>query len=208
MSTDFSAEYSKRSDDELLQLKSERHSLITEAADALDAELHRRNLTESDRVEHIRFVKKQEQRETKRQRARGRRWRFGYLKDRLTWVDLLWWLAAVALISFIYLALPSRDRMGPDWQDAAVIVMLTSVGIAIASRRLLWRKFTFWISLLISSAIHLVVVHAFTQRLGNLNHSQGRGAIVLGLLLFLAVYGSIWLLQRMLYGRKASGNAQ
>jgi hypothetical protein len=207
MSTDFSAEYSKRSDDELLQLKSERHSLITEAADALDAELHRRNLTESDGVEHLRFVKKQEQRETKRQRAKVRGWRFGYLRG-LTRVDLLWWLAAVAVISYIYLALPSRDRMGPDWQDAAVIVMLTSVGIAIASRRLLSRKFAFWISLLISSTIHLVVVHAFTQRLGDLNHSQGRGASVLGLLLFLAVYGSIWLLQRMLYGRKASGNAQ
>jgi len=208
MYTDFSTEYSKRSDDELLQLKSERHSLITEAAAALDAELHRRNLAESDRVEHQRFVKQQEQRERKRQRARGRRWRIGYLRDRLTWVDLLWVLAAVALISLIYLALPRRDRMGPDWQDAAVIVMLTSVGVAIASRRLLWRKFTFWISLLISSAIHLVVVHAFTQRLGFRDHSLGRGAIFLGFLLFLAVYGSVELLRQLLYGREASGNAQ
>jgi hypothetical protein len=208
MYTDSATEYSKRSDDELLQLKSERHSLTTEAAAALDAELLRRNLTESDRVEHQRFVKRQEQREAKGQRARGRRWRFGYLRDRLTWVDLLWVSAAVALISFIYLALPKRDRMEPDWQDAAVIVMLTSVGVAIASRRLLWRKFTFWISLLISSAIHLVVVHALTQRLGELNHALGKGAIFLGFLLFLAVYGSVGLLRRMLHGREASGNAQ
>ena len=207
MYTDFSTEYSRQSDDELLQLASERHSLITEAAAALDAELRRRNLTESDRVEHQRFVKQQEQREAKRQRARGRRWRFGNLRDRLTWVDLLWGLAAVALISFAYLALPRRDRMGPDWQDAAVIVMLTSVGVAIASRRLLWRKFTFWISLLISSAIHLVVVHAFTQRLGDLDRSQGRGAIFLGFLLFFAVYGSVGLLRRMLYGKEVPDNA-
>jgi hypothetical protein len=117
-------------------------------------------------------------------------------------------LAAVALISFTYLALPRSDRVGPGWQDAAVIVMLTSVGVAIASRRLLWRKFTFWISLLISSAIHLVIVHAFTQRLGFRDHSLGRGAIFLGFLLFLAVYGSVGLLRRMLYGREASGNAQ
>ena len=65
MLNDFSAEYSERSNDELLQLASDRHSLTTEAVAALDAELHRRNLTDSDRVEHQRFVKRQEQREAK-----------------------------------------------------------------------------------------------------------------------------------------------
>jgi hypothetical protein len=38
--------------------------LTTEAATALDAELRRRNLTESDRVEHQKFVKRQERRES------------------------------------------------------------------------------------------------------------------------------------------------
>ena len=59
MPIDFSTEYSQRSDDELLQLATQRHSLTTEAAAALDAELRRRNLTDSDRVEHQRFVKEQ-----------------------------------------------------------------------------------------------------------------------------------------------------
>ena len=54
---DFATEYAKRSDDELLHLASARHSLTTEAVAALDAELHRRNLTEPDRVEYQRFVK-------------------------------------------------------------------------------------------------------------------------------------------------------
>jgi hypothetical protein len=65
MVIDFSTEYGQRNDDELLHLASERHSLTAEAATALDAELHRRNLTESDRVEHQRFVKRQEQRESR-----------------------------------------------------------------------------------------------------------------------------------------------
>ncbi len=47
MLNDFSTEYSERSDDELLLLASDRASLTTEAAAALDAELRRRNLTES-----------------------------------------------------------------------------------------------------------------------------------------------------------------
>lgn len=59
MPIDLTTEYSQRSDDELLQLATQRHSLTTEAVAALDAELHRRNLTDSDRVEHQRFVKQQ-----------------------------------------------------------------------------------------------------------------------------------------------------
>ena len=52
---DFSTEYSQRGDEELLHLATQRHSLTTEAVAALDAELSRRNLTESDRVEHQKF---------------------------------------------------------------------------------------------------------------------------------------------------------
>jgi hypothetical protein len=59
MPIDLTTEYSQRSDDELLQLATERHSLTSQAAAALDAELRRRNLTDSDRVEHQRFVKMQ-----------------------------------------------------------------------------------------------------------------------------------------------------
>jgi hypothetical protein len=68
MPNDFSAEYSERSDDELLHLASERHSLTPEATAALDAELRRRNLTESDRLEHQRTVKRYEQREARKHR--------------------------------------------------------------------------------------------------------------------------------------------
>ena len=65
MLNDFSIEYSERSDDELLHLATQRHSLTTEAAAALDVELRRRNLTESDRVEHQKFEERQGRREFK-----------------------------------------------------------------------------------------------------------------------------------------------
>jgi hypothetical protein len=87
MLNDFSTEYSERTDDELLQLASARGSLTTEAAAALDAELHRRNLTESDQLEHQRFVKRQEQREARKHR---RRKAFGTFRDRLSWLDIFW----------------------------------------------------------------------------------------------------------------------
>lgn len=195
MHIDFSTEYSERSDDELLHLASQRHYLTTEAASALDAELCRRNLTEADRIEHQRFVKRQEQHETQRRRQKT----FGTFRNQMSWRELLWAFSMIAVISFTYIALPSRYHMRSEWQEAAFIVMMTSVLIAIASQSVFRRSFAFWLSLIISSAIHLFVVHALTQRVSNLSRGAGKGAALLGFLLFFAVYKFVSLLQRVFH---------
>jgi len=174
-----------------LLLASDRASLRTEAGAALDAELRRRNLTESDQVKHQQSVKRKERREARRRRRKI----FGTGKDRGTWLELFWALVAMALISFVYLALPSRYHMKPDWQEAAVDVMFASVFIAVASS-FWWRKISFWMSLVISSAIHLFLVHAWIQRVANFSHGQGRLAVLLGFVLFFAVYGFVLVLRR------------
>jgi|ERR1035438_826322 hypothetical protein len=200
MLTDFSTEYSQRSDDELLHLASARHSLTTEAAAALDAELRRRNLTESDRIEHQKFAKRQERRE-----GRRRRYKISGLKDRLGWRDIWGAFATMALISFTHLALPSRYHFGPDWQEAAAIVMITSVMVVFALRS--WRKIVFWMSLGISSAIHLVIVHAWTRQIPSLSRGAMKGGALLGFVLFLVTYGVARFLQRMLYGKEGPESA-
>jgi hypothetical protein len=201
MLADFSTEYSQRSDDELLHLATECHSLTTEAAAALHAELRRRNLAESDRVAHQKFVKRQERREGKRRR----RWKIPGLKDHLAWRDILGAFALMSLIAFTYAALPSRYHLKPDWQEPAVIVMIPSVVIAFAGNS--WRKIAFWMSLGISSAIHLFVVHAWARRIAIISSGAGKGAALLGFVLFLIVYGVVRLLQRMFYGKEAPDNA-
>jgi hypothetical protein len=194
----YSAEYFERSDDELLQLASDRPSLTNEAAAALDDELHRRNLSESDRAKHQQFVRHKEGREA----VRRRRKTFGTRSDRSCWVDMFWTLLAIALISSTYLALPNRYQMKPDWQEAAVHVMFASVFIVVVGRSW-WRKMGFWMSLVLSSAIQMFVVHAWIQRVGNLSRGSGKLAILLGLVLFLAVYGVVSLLRRNFYGEEA-----
>jgi hypothetical protein len=201
MLNDFSTEYSKRSDDELLALASDRASLTIEAASALEAELRRRSLTDSDQAKHQQFVRRNEQREAKRRRRKI----FGLRREPRTWVDLFWALVAIALISITYLALPSQYHMKPDWQEAAVDVMFASVFIAIASS-FWWRKITFWMSLVIASAIHLFVVHAWIQRIGNFSRAQGKLAVLLGFVLFFSVYAFVWLLRRNFYGEEARDN--
>ena len=201
MPNHFSTEYSERGDDELLLLASDRSALTTEAAAALDAELRRRNLTESDQANYRQFVKRNGQREANRQRRKI----LGTRRDLRSWLDMLWALIAIALISFAYLALPSRYHMTPDWQEAAFHVMFASVFIAVSSK--VWRrKIGFWMSLVISSAVHLVVVNAWLQRVGKFSHGQGRLAILLGFVLFFAVYGIVWMLRRNFYGEELRHN--
>ncbi len=192
------AKYSERSDDELLQFASDRSSLTDEAAAALDDELRRRNLTESDQTEHQQFVRRKERREAMRRRRKI----FGRRSDRSKWVDVFWILLAIALISSAYTALPNRYHMKPGWQEPAVHVMFASVFIAVVGRSW-WRKTGFWMSLVLSSAIHTLVVHAWIQSVGKLSRGQGKLAILLGLVLFFTIYGFVWLLRRNLYGEEA-----
>jgi len=197
MLTDFSTVYSQRGDDELLHLATQRHSLTTEAAAALDAELRRRNLTESDQVEHQKFVKRQERRE-----FRGRRRKiFG--KRQFSWLELLSAFVAMAVIAFAYLALPKRYHLKPDWEEAAVYVMIAYVVVTVGWRSL-WRDIAFWIALILSSAIQLAVVHTWVQRAGELSRGAGKLATLLGFVFFIAIYGCIRLIRRNFYGGGSS----
>jgi hypothetical protein len=166
MPTDFSIEYSQRSNDELLGLASQRRSLTTEAAAALDAELLRRNLTDSDRVEYQKFVKRQERRE-----FRGRRRKI-LGKRRFSWMEWLSAFIVMAVIACAYLALPKRYHLQPDWEEAAVCVMIASV-VVIVGWRSLWRDMAFWMALILSSGIQLAFVHTWVQRAGELSRGLG-----------------------------------
>jgi hypothetical protein len=171
MQHNFSTEYSGRSDDELLRLASDRASLTTEAATALEAELVRRDLTESDQIRYQQSVTRHEHHDAKRRRLKI----FRTLRVR-DWGYVFRLLVVIALISFAYSALPSRYQMKPDWQAAAENVMFASVAIAVSGGFRL-RKIAFWISLVISSAIHLLVVHAWIQRVGNLGRGMNSGDV-------------------------------
>jgi hypothetical protein len=99
MFAEFPHQYAELSDDELLQLASDRQSLTDDAKSALDAEMRYRNLTSVDLAKHLNFVKRSEQRETRRRNRRL----FGTRRGLVAWVrftlcTLLVFLA-VALIA-------------------------------------------------------------------------------------------------------------
>jgi hypothetical protein len=83
-----------------------------------------------------------------------------------------------------------------------VYVMIASIVVVVVSGGILRRKLAFWTSLIISSAIHLVVVHTWTGRVANLSRGQGKLATCLGCVLFLLVYGFARLMQRTLYSEQ------
>ena len=168
----------------------------------MDAELGRRNLTTSDEAAYQQVLKHNGRREAKRRRKKI----FGTRRDVSSWVEFFWGLLIIGLISFAYLALPSRFHMKPIWQETAVHVIFASVFIAVFSKSLLG-KFRFWMSLMLSSAAHAMIVHAWLKRVGEFSRGQGKLAVLLGFVLFFAVYGLVWVLRRNFYGEEAHEHA-
>jgi len=99
MLAEFQHEYAGLSDDELLQLASDRQSLTDDAKSALDAEMRNRNLTSADVIRHQNLVKRSEQRETRRRN----RILFGTRRGLLAWIRFGLWilllLSATALVA-------------------------------------------------------------------------------------------------------------
>ena len=184
MANDLFTGYSDRSDEELLHLASARRSLTTEAAATLDAELRRRNLTESDRLEYQRSVKRAEQIEARQHRRKP----LGPLKKQLTWLDLLCLLPAIVLIVIADVALSDRYHIRSEWADAATFAIIVLLFIVVGTKRIFWRTLSFWMSLLISSVICLSIFHFWLHRSPNPPYGAGRGVGVFGLFLFLGIY--------------------
>ena len=199
-------DYTTLTDDELLQLASDRDSLTDGAQSALDNEIRNRNLTPSDLAKHVNLVNRSDQRETRRRNRKL----FGTRRTRRDWVEtavaFFWMLVVMALISAEYLALPSRYRFSNNWQEAALYVMFSSVFLAVISAELR-PKVRFWIALLISSTIHLFLVHAWIVRIGSIDWRSHwfdrRLAILFGPVLFLIVYGCGFQLRKKFYGEEA-----
>ncbi len=105
MLSEFQHEYAELSDDELLQLASDRQSLTDDAKSALDAEMRNRNLTSADLAKHQDFVKKNEQRETRRRNRKL----FGRRRGLLAWVQFgLWTLLGLSATALVALWLAKR----------------------------------------------------------------------------------------------------
>jgi len=99
MFADFQLGYGELSDDELLQIASDRQSLTDNAKSALDAEIRNRNLTATDLAKHQNVVKRSEHRET----AGRKRRLFGSRRNLLAWVRFGLWafliFSAAALVA-------------------------------------------------------------------------------------------------------------
>lgn len=197
-SSKFFTEYANLRDEELLQVASDRASLTDEAALALDAEMQKRRLTYADLMKHEQFVNRATQREKKQRLRRA----FGRKQDWDSWVDVFWALLPIAVVVGAYLSLPKQYRFSPSWEPSAEIVLFTVVFL-LAGIRLWPRRIAFFISLLVSCGIQALLVHMWVLRFGKLGRGTGRWAVLLGWVLFVAVYGCGFQLRRKFYGDDA-----
>ncbi len=211
MFTELQQEYAKLSDDELLHLASARSSLTNEAQVALDAEMRGRNLTAVDIKNHARFVKRSEQRETRRRSRKLFGTRIHQKSGVETLVAFFWIAVAISLILLGYFALPARYRLPADWQEAAGYAIFSSVCLAVWFFSYWGRRLDFWASLLISTIAHLLIVHAWILHIGTdmlwRHRGDGKGAVFLGFILFFVLCGGGRFLHRKIYGEQ-TGSSQ
>ena len=126
----------------------------------------------------------------------------GTPQDRSNLAEFFWAVLAMVLISFAYVALPDRYHLKPDWQEAAIHMMFATVFILVFCRYW-WRKIRFWACLIVSSTIHVRIVHAWLLRVGSFGRGTGKLAVLIGFALFFALYGCVWALRRSIYGESA-----
>ena len=209
MLIDLQQEYARLSNDELLHLAHARSTLTDEAKIVLDAEMRSRNLSIDDIKNHVRFVKKSEWRETRRRRSLKL---FGTRITEKSGSEILvafsWIAATISVILLAYFALPAHYRLPADWQEAAGYTVFSTVFLAAWFFSYWGRRLGFWISLLISSTAHALILHAWIVHVGTdmiwRRRADAKGAVFLGLILFFIVYGCGTLLRRKLY-RERSG---
>jgi hypothetical protein len=191
-SLDYSHEYGRFSEDQLLHLAADRSALRGEASAALDAEMRSRGLSADDVSEYQHRLKREEQREKRRRNKKI----FGSKRDRKSWVEqweaAFWSVVIIALISMAYLALPSQYRFSPAWQQTAFNVLFGSVFLVVFSKE--WRtKSWFWISLFVSCAAQAWIVQEWIVRSGGTLDRKSRGdqelAVSLGVIIFLVIVG-------------------
>lgn len=207
MFTEIQQKYAKLSDGELLQLASERSSLTEEAQVALDAEMHSRKLTVDDVKHHARSVMKSELRETRRRSRKLFGIRLPRQKSGVEiLVTFLWMAVAASIILLGYFVLPAKYRLPADWQEAAGYATFGFLFVAAWFFQYWGRTLAFWVSLLIASTAHLLIVHAWIVHVGTdmlwMHRGDVRTAGLLGLVLFFVVYGCALLLHRKFYGER------
>ena len=196
MPNDFSAEYSERSDDELLHLASERHSLTAEATAALDAELRRRNLTESDRLEHQRTVKRYEQREARKHRR--------YIESSfLVRFKLPQALAGLIMLAVLWAMSHLPVRYQEKWGQTIYTTVAFVVIAILSSPKTYFRRCGItslsWAALL-ASAFACAVASQLSLTIGKTGQWSTSGMLV-GWAAFCATYLGLWICYQI-YWRK------
>jgi hypothetical protein len=181
-------EYRKKTDNELMLLERDREHLTLEAVSALTDELSRRRIT----GERIREFSRKEDRQARKEGFRSKRRRARAAEG--------WWLkiqlvAAFGIGLLAYYLLPFK--VPKDWEDAAFVTFLCTVGIGFTFREF-WKRISFWVSLVTSAVAQLWVIKAVNPR-AHWHHKDA--SIVTGLAVGFLIWGAMyWLLRSVRQG--------
>jgi hypothetical protein len=150
----FQEDYARLNDDELLMIAASRADLVQEATLAMDSEMAKRGLSYQEARAKKREVARLEFKELRRRRPSP--WVRKYFVARMNgWMSLLLALGAPTLV----ISLESSHTIPEDW---ALPILFACMGVVIAISVVqpwLRKTVSFWLSLVISCAVQLLVGH-------------------------------------------------
>ena len=177
------AEYRKKTDEEIMRLALDREQLTPEGVSTLTDELARRKIT----VEQLKAFSKEENRQRRKDAFRSKR-RGERATDR--WSLRIQVIAAYAIGLLLYALLPFK--VPKEWEDAAFVTFLCTVGIGFTFREY-WNRLSFWVSLTIAAVAQLSVVKALNPRV---YWHYKNASFVTGFVVGFLVWGVMFLLLR------------
>jgi hypothetical protein len=172
----FQANYATLSDDELLAIGAGRADLVREAAFALDSEVARRGLSYQEARTRKRQAARLEFKEaTRHHRARKRS---KYFVASLNG----WMLLLIALgIPMLFFVLMFSHLVPEKWSFPILTVSMGGVIAVSAVQPWLRQTVSFWISLVASCTVQLLVGHWISAYLAPQSRGESKGAVSLAI---------------------------
>jgi len=171
LNTNFQDEYAGLSDQELLIIAGDKVDLLEEAALALDSEIKKRGLTYAQAKQLNTETELSESLDSNLSKPNNNS---KYFADK---PHVFWGLLISAAVVILYLlAVPKQFRIPDEWSEPAVVALLGTAMAPFAVRPRLRKQVSFWLAVLLSAAVQLLVAHWLIFRFPN--PSRGAGKLI------------------------------
>lgn len=193
----FQQHYAGLTDEELLTIAADRTDLVQDAAVAIDSELARRGLSYQDACSKKREVARLEYKETRRYRRQRKSSKY-FVARMNGWMVLI----GIVVIPLLDISLMVYHVVPEEWDFPIITLCMGAFFAVLMVQPWLRRTVSFWLSLVISCAVQVLVAHWINVRHALNSRGELKGAGFLAMLAGYSTGAVLFLLMQRLKTKK------